>query len=272
MRQIRRGFTLVELLVVVGIIALLIAILMPALSKAREVAESAQCLSNLRQVGLALRMYANDHNDVIPQAEAYTGDTYYEWYWYYVGAKGPVAVTYLPETNPKEATQELHNVLICPKYEANPGYGTGTYAMYSQCISRPEPWAFAREVGTKAGRKFYGFQLSKIRESADVLLVACSSGGDPTDPVWPQPIPWGAFMFKSDRSWGGGPKAQAVWLAHGSPTNCWANGLFADGHAESCGPDRLLSCANNNGSTAPVPRTRGVSYWKDKICTIGLNH
>jgi len=60
------GFTLIELLVVVAIIALLVAILLPSLSRARERARSAVCLSNLRGIGLAGRMYiGNDNNDFI---------------------------------------------------------------------------------------------------------------------------------------------------------------------------------------------------------------
>src|SRR5204862_4001198 len=58
MRQ-SRGFTLVELLIVIGIIAILIAMLLPALSKARSQAKTIACQSNLRQVGMYLEMYAN---------------------------------------------------------------------------------------------------------------------------------------------------------------------------------------------------------------------
>src|SRR5688572_12007332 len=68
------GFTLVELLVVIGIIAILMAILLPALSRAREQAKTTQCLSNLRQLGMAIQTYLSETRYIIPAAYFYNSD------------------------------------------------------------------------------------------------------------------------------------------------------------------------------------------------------
>lgn len=76
----RKGFTLVELLVVIGIIALLIAILLPTLGKARESAKRAVCLSNLRQLYMANQMYANANKGQIPIGYSYFSALNYQLY------------------------------------------------------------------------------------------------------------------------------------------------------------------------------------------------
>ena len=84
--QRRRGFTLIELLVVIAIIAILAAILFPVFAKAREKARQSSCLSNQKQIGLGMMMYAQDYDETIPQyRHDWPGRTvayeYCLWYW-----------------------------------------------------------------------------------------------------------------------------------------------------------------------------------------------
>jgi len=71
--KLKKAFTLIELLTVIGIIALLMGLLLPSLSAAREQARTVLCRANLKQLGLALRMYLNDFNGNMPSAEPYPG-------------------------------------------------------------------------------------------------------------------------------------------------------------------------------------------------------
>jgi prepilin-type N-terminal cleavage/methylation domain-containing protein len=89
----QRAFTLVELLVVIGIIAIMIGILLPTLAKARNAANITKCLSNLRQVGMSLKIYAHDNKDYALlgyRSQTYRGYTIHDGVNYTV--LGPVFV------------------------------------------------------------------------------------------------------------------------------------------------------------------------------------
>jgi prepilin-type N-terminal cleavage/methylation domain-containing protein/prepilin-type processing-associated H-X9-DG protein len=112
LRAVRRGFTLIELLVVIAIIAILAAILFPVFAQAREKARETQCMSNSRNMGTAVLMYAQDYDDAIVPwwtAREYTGQPRVERSW--VGRLQP----YIKNgTGPQDI--DAQGIFKCPSY------------------------------------------------------------------------------------------------------------------------------------------------------------
>jgi prepilin-type N-terminal cleavage/methylation domain-containing protein len=141
MSKRKYGFTLVELLVVIGIIALLISILLPALGKARASAQIVKCSAKMRDFGNAVRMYANDNRDALPPYKWDTGkatDTVWndptglwvfrnrpaaEWVWNTEDGNGlgRLVKTNHIKTGNKNDFDEVAKLLSCPNAKWNDG-------------------------------------------------------------------------------------------------------------------------------------------------------
>jgi prepilin-type N-terminal cleavage/methylation domain-containing protein len=127
----RNGFTLVELLVVIGIIAALVAILMPALSKARESAVRVQCLSNMRQCYMAMAQYANANRGQVPLGCDWSDKSMSNVAW--VVASGTVDRTTLEPAN-------------------SWGYMTTWGRVYLAGFMKTAPWAYCPAENTAGAR------------------------------------------------------------------------------------------------------------------------
>jgi prepilin-type N-terminal cleavage/methylation domain-containing protein/prepilin-type processing-associated H-X9-DG protein len=252
-----RAFTLVELLVVIGIIAALIAILLPALQRAREAAIQTQCLSNIRQCALGFQEYATDYQGFIPnQVQEGFGGSFCHWAGFLcyglTMAPNPSTTAFAPGT-PYTKYVDYH-VAICPstlRYDTdiNAGNSEISYALYyygttdrGDQFERAVPLAGGDPYNPYADPSPWTLYVMKMANtiSRDGLVVAPSDMPMLADSLethtafWPGGHMYGEFDSPQDvivqsYGWIGGPYISGIQTVHVTQ----ANVAFFDGHAES---------------------------------------
>lgn len=256
----RPGFTLIELLVVIAIIVILAAILFPVFARAREAARKASCASNLKQLGNACLMYAQDYDQMLPSAGWNSGGT---------TASGRV----IP--NNAQCAQfgatVVWNGQIFPYVKSR-----GVYRCPSDTFDRGSSYIYNQELAWRAGGgdpRDHPAKDSAIQAPAEAFLLVDGGVGNNRNPSWynlPMNTPREVWMqvdiqcgdYTEPRSWDRLVDRFEAGRTHGGG----ANWLFVDGHVKW---SKLATNMLNNCSAFGPPTGHRSSatpiYWASNV-------
>ena len=243
----RRAFTLVELLVVIGIIAVLIGILLPTLAGARRSARVTRCAANLRSLGQAIVMYSNEHKGCVPTYRSiYPGNVRVPWYDQLARYVFNRPATGTPASVINDPDFDRSIFVGCPDFpftkmpgpavlNTSVGYGITMLPVAPLTPSYPHQYNYhvtTAPIPSNAGRYF---KLVEFKNPANRALMADMNGWgglqaldlNPIDNYTPIPTPPLA------------PQGDIDYYRHGRRfdlARAGTNVLFVDGHVELCTP------------------------------------
>ena len=218
----RRAFTLIELLVVIAIIAILAAILFPVFAQAREKARETTCVSNLRQIGIATRMYVGDYDETFPIWHAYSKTT----------ATPHLGIE--QELNPYTKNDELFR---CPDDTGGPFQRTDVPSTDSYFAAYRSSYYFERRCFSIVN----GYSIeNNVPTTRATALIADADFVQPASTVLmrDEMFPWFSPQRDTANYWGyANPNYYQQWHPRGGSM------VFADGHSKFIASDAAMHAA-----------------------------